>query len=251
MPGSSYAARIGDQYERQFGRPASADNPDYAQYVQTALPAMINSDRADLERSQARWGIADKLAMGAAVAIPTLGLSSILGGGASAAAPVSHSYSSPGVFSGLFGGGGTAAPAAATATQGISRLGSILTSPALQTGVNAGLGIAGMVTQSRANAQARSDALAAQTRQIELEQARLAEQARNADLDRADAKALNDRIQALEEKKFQLAQEQAQYDRTVSEETRANTAQDRAYLNDYRARIQGPAAQRMASILGF
>ncbi len=94
---SSMTDRIGRQYEQQFRRPASADDPQYAAYIKTALPQMIAADKAALEKSQGRWKTADKFAWGA-VAAPF----------AMAAAPVM----------GAFGGGAAAASAAPAAASG-------------------------------------------------------------------------------------------------------------------------------------
>lgn len=87
---SSYADRISRQFEQQFGRPADANDPAYAEYIKTALPQMIEADHASLKRSQHRWGIADKAAMAAAISLLGYGggqaLGSIFGGGGTAAA---------------------------------------------------------------------------------------------------------------------------------------------------------------------
>lgn len=240
---ASITQRLNSQYQQQFGRAPDAADPQYGEWIKTALPSIVASDRDAYERSKARWGVADKIAMGATMAGLTAGFGSILGAGAPA---VSHGYSSPGIFSNLFGAGSATAPVATAATTGgtVARLGSILGSRGFETAGNLGLGIAGMVSQNRANAQARRDTLAAQTKAIEVEQQRLALEARNADLDRADAQKLNDAIQALEQKKFALQQEQAQFERGVMEE-------DLGAKRDYRNTIQMPAARRMASILGF
>lgn len=248
---SSLADRISRQYEQHFGRPADANDPNYAAFVRTALPSTIEADRAALERSKGRWNTVAKLATGAALIPFTAGLSSILSpAAAGAAGATSGGYSSPGVFGGLFGGGATApAATAATATAGrmggwIGRLGSILSSPGAEMATNAGLALYGQRSQSKANQQARQDMLAAQAKALELEERRLAQEAQNANLDREDARALNAAIQALESKKFALQQEQAQFERGMVEE-------DRAVRNSYRTNYQEPAARRLSSILGL
>lgn len=212
-------------------------NPDgsvsYGQPVPTAASYAAGQD--DLHAQQARERAAHNrlvnLGRMASIIIPTagMGLSAAgVGAGASAAAP------------GAAGTAATVAPKVGT----IARLGSIFSSPGFEVGVNGALTGIGMIAQNRANSQARRDTIAQQTKAIELEQQRLALEAKNADLDREDARKLNDAIQALEEKKFQLAQESAQYERSVMDEERAVSA-------DYRNRIAIPAQRRMASILGL
>lgn len=94
----SMSERIGADYTRQFGKPATADNPEYQAYIQTALPQMIADDHAAYEQSKnrhLRFGTIATLAAAApfaAVAAPA-----IFGGGAAAA-----------------GGGSAAAGSAAT-----------------------------------------------------------------------------------------------------------------------------------------
>lgn len=141
------------------------------------------------------------------------------------------------------GTGATSAPTAGATTGIMSRMGSILGSKALEGGVNAGLTLYGQKSQNKANDQARKDVLAAQAKEIELEEKRLALEASNANLDREDARALNAAIQALEAKKFALQQEQTAFERSVYERGEANMA-------PYRD-VQGKALQRMSSILGL
>lgn len=231
--GSSMADRLARQYQMQFGAPPDANNPGYADFVKTAMPQMIQADRDALAKSQGRWNTVRNIAYGAA-AIPfaAAAVPALIGGGAAAGGATSAGA-----------GAGTGSAGAATAGT-LSRLGSIFSSPGLQVGANVGLSLLGLHSQNKANAQARRDALDAQTKEIELAQAQLAEQARNADLDRADAKALNDKIQELEGKKFALQQEQAQFERGILE-------QDQAAKTNYRTTIQEPAAARLRAILGL
>jgi hypothetical protein len=94
---SSLADRVGRQFEQETGREASADDPEYAAYVQRALPAMVAADKAALERSQQRWKTADKVAW-AAAAIPFAAAAApVVAGAFSGAAPAA---SVPGVVSG-------------------------------------------------------------------------------------------------------------------------------------------------------
>lgn len=163
-------------------------------------------------------------------AAPALGM----GGGAGATTLPSAS-----MYSGVSAGGG------AGATGGImARLGSIFGSKGFETVANGALALTGMKSQNKANAQARMDTLANQAKQIELAQAQLTAQTQAANLDRADAKALNDAMQKLEAQKIAIQQEQAQFERGIVEK-------DQAVKDNYRSTIQGPAAARLRSILGF
>src|SRR5690348_7228597 len=90
---SSYADRIARQYEQQFGRPADANDPHYAEYVKIALPQMIAADRAALEKSQGRWRVADRIATGASLGLLGAGIGSAFMGGGGAAAASSPEFS--------------------------------------------------------------------------------------------------------------------------------------------------------------
>jgi hypothetical protein len=152
-----------------------------------------------------------------------------------------------GVGAGATAGATAGVPSAATtgATTGtMARLGSIMSSRGLETGINSALSLFGMRAQNKANTQARKDALAMQAKEIELAQQQLATEAQNANLDREDARALNAAIQELEKKKFALAQEQAQFERGILES-------DQAAKTNYRTTMQEPAMRRMSSILGL
>lgn len=65
--GSSYSDRLATQWERQTGRKADANDPSYAAWIPEALQAMIAQDRADLQRSQSHWRVADRIATVAAL----------------------------------------------------------------------------------------------------------------------------------------------------------------------------------------
>lgn len=207
---SSYADRISRQYEQQFGRPASADDPEYATYLQTALPSMIESDRAAVQRSKNRWNTVGKIATGAA-AIPF----AMAGGSA---------------LSGLYSGVPTTAAATTGATSAgkLATLGKLFSSPGLNLGVNTGLTLMGMRSQNKAADQARTDQLAQYREGLALERQRLEMEARNADLDRADAKALNDAINELKRRELDAAEEDRSYRRGLEEarETRLQPYRD-------------------------
>ena len=144
---------------------------------------------------------------------------------------------------------------AATATSGagglMGRLGKIFSSTGFETAANAGLSLLGLRSQNKASDQARKDALANQTKMIELEQQRLAQELQNANLDREDARALNAAIQELEGKKFALAQESAQFDRENALFNRGVVEREQGAKDRYRSTISEPAAARMRSILGL
>lgn len=97
---SSLADRISRQYEQETGRPADAADPAYAEYIKTALPKMIADDRAALERSQGRWGVADKIAMGATLGLLGAGVGSALAGAGGVGAASGAGGSSAGAAGG-------------------------------------------------------------------------------------------------------------------------------------------------------
>lgn len=78
---SSLSDRVGRQYEQEFGRPADASDPQYAEYVKTALPTMMLADKAALTKTQNRWKVADKVAMAASLGVMTAGIGSAFTGG--------------------------------------------------------------------------------------------------------------------------------------------------------------------------
>src|SRR5690349_18425735 len=100
---SSYADRIARQYEQQFGRPADANDPAYAEYVKTVLPQMMAADKAALEKSQGRWRTMDKIAYGVA-AIP-FGAAALSGLGAAGAAGAPEFAASSAPFEGAVASG--------------------------------------------------------------------------------------------------------------------------------------------------
>ncbi len=199
---SSLADRIGRQYESQFGRPASADNPDYASYIQRALPEMMASDKSAIDRSKGRWNTFGKVAT-AAAAVPF----------AMAAGPALQS-----LYSGGFAAPGAATTATAAPAAGkFATLGKLFSSPGMELGVNTGLSLLGMRSQNRAADQARNDTLTQYREGLALERQRLEAETRNADLDRADAKALNDAINELKRRELDAAEEERSYRRGLEE----------------------------------
>lgn len=157
---------------------------------------------------------------------------------------------------GGLGGAGAATsaigPGATTAAKAglAARLGSIFSNPGFEVGTNAALALFGQHQQNKANTQARKDALATQAKQIELEQQRLAQEAQNANLDREDARALNAAIQDLEKKKFAIAQEQAEFERSNVLYDRGKYEQEQARLAPYR-QISEQALRRLSSMWGL
>lgn len=152
------------------------------------------------------------------------------GGASSAAAPaVSHGYSSPGIFSGVFGGSATApvvnsaAPPVARVGLG-SRLGAMFNSAGMKLGVNSALSLVGMRSQNKANDQARADTLAANREALALQRQQIEAELRNADLDRADAKAANDAMNELKRRELAAADEERQFQRSLLEQREARLA---------------------------
>jgi hypothetical protein len=227
------------------------ERADPLAFANTELPALRAQAAERLARSQARWKTADKFAYaGAAVpfafaaapALSSMFSAGGAGGGASAAAP--GGWSMPGVSAPVFGGGSGAATSPAvmsTAKVGLgSRLGSMFSSKGMDLGVNAGLSLFGMHSQKKAADQARADTLAANREAIALQRQQLEETTRNANLDRADAKAANDAINELKKRELDAAEEERAYNRSLVEQREARLA-------PYRQRGQ-QALDRLASM---
>lgn len=141
-------------------------------------------------------------------------------------------------------GAGGASLIAPAATRGaLARMSSVFSHPGFETAANTGLAIGGMVSQNRANSEARRDALAREERMLALERDRLAAEMRNADLDREDARALHAAMQENENRRFALEQERLRFEREIFE-------QDRAYREPFR-RTADLARQRLSAILGL
>ena len=124
----------------------------------------------------------------------------------------------PGVTAPVFGVGGATAPAATAATAaspGI--LSKIFTSPLAGTLVNAGTSLLGQRSQNKAADQARADTLKAQAEALALQRQQLELEARNADLDREDARALNAAINELKKRELDAAEEVRAFERTQYE----------------------------------
>lgn len=151
------------------------------------------------------------------------------GAGAGASGAAGAGWTMPGVTAPVFGGGAAtgaatgAAGAAGTAAAGTaataapSLVSRIFSSPGFATVVNAGLGIAGMRSQNRAADQARADMLAQQREAIALERQRLEMEARNADLDREDARRLNEAANELRRRELAIAEEERAWTREREE----------------------------------
>lgn len=220
--------------------------------INTAISASRRRWDAEVrQRQSAAWrrkafrtAAAGAAMFGGAAAIGAAG-----GGGGIAGMPAGYVPGWEGSMS-IIGGAAPAATGGATAAIGsgatrgaLSGLSSIFSNPGFEVATNAGLGIAGMVTQNRANSRARLDALAREERMLALERERLALEARNADLDREDQRALNAAMQENERRRFALEQERFRFERDIFE-------QDRAYREPFR-RTQELARQRLSAILGL
>lgn len=212
----SLSERLNRQYQLQFGQPATADNPNYAAWIKTALPAMVEDDRRAYERSKNRWNTVGKIA--------TTAVGGILGG-----------VAAPAAVGSIFAGGAPAAAGAATSAAGtgaataakagtMATLGKIFNSKGLDLGVNAALSLIGSKKASNAAEQARQDQLAANREAIALQRQQLEMEARNADLDREDARALNEAINRLKERELAAAEEERAYLRSKDEAREARLA---------------------------
>jgi len=206
--GSSLAARLSDQWQRQSGRPASADDPEFVAWSRTTMPQMMASDRAELERHQRNWNRVKNVATVAA-AVPfgvaaapwigsALGIGAGGGGGGAAAAGAGGSTAAGAgtgaAAIGAAGAGGAIVPATATAA-GLPwlRLSEI--------GVGAGMNLWGQRQSNRAGDRAA---------QLEAE-------------GQAAYRAALERQHALDEKRFNADEEQRRLDRAAADEERAFT----------------------------
>lgn len=157
---------------------------------------------------------------------------------AGAMAPLGFALAPGGALAGMYAGGaaggaagGVSLPEAATAGIGFSAagpatsaapgamatLGKVFSSKGAELGVNSALSLYGQHQQNKANDQARSDALRAQREAIALQRQQLEAEIRNADLDRADAKAANDALNELRRRELAAAEEERAYTRSKDE----------------------------------
>lgn len=217
----------------------AAANNRYAQHL-----ARVEANRRSFGR---KLNLFRAIGIGVPLAAAAAPLASIVGGGGgSTAAASSAGWSMPGVTAPTFAAPSIAAPAAATVARAtpsaLARLGSIFNSGGMELGVNAGLSLFGLRSQNKANNQARADAIRTQQQQIDLQLREIAERQRNADLDRDEAKRLNDQAHALQVRQLALSEGEAA-------ERRSREARDDERLAPYR-RISESAARQLASIWG-
>ncbi len=171
------------------------------------------------------------------------------GGGAGTAAS-GAGWTMPGVTAPMFGaaassavpaavGGGVTAGRAGT----MATLGRIFSSPGMELGVNAGLNLLGTRSANKAAEQARQDQLTQYREALALQRQQLETEARNADLDREDARALNAAINELKKRELDAAEEERAFSRGLIEarETR---------LAPYRG-VSESALRRLSSMWGL
>lgn len=162
-------------------------------------------------------------------------LAGLYGGGAAAPAAASGAgWSMPGVSAPVFGGAAGAATGgaggagmAATAGAGagkLATLGKLFSSPGLELGVNAGLTLLGNRSANKAADQARADQMAQYRESIALQRQQLEMEARNADLDREDARALNAAINELKKRELDAAEEERAFNRSLIEQRETRMA---------------------------
>lgn len=208
-----------------------------------------------MEADRRKMGLIRNLAMagvGGVFAAPAVG-ALFSSAPAAASGTGAAGWTMPGVSAPVFGAAGpatgavsTAATAAAggAATAGkLASLGRLFSSPGMDLAVNAGLSLVGMRQQNKAAEQARLDLLAQQREALALERQRLEMEARNADLDREDARALNEAINELKRRELAAAEEERAYVRAKDEarETR---------LAPYRGASEA-ALRRLQSLWGL
>lgn len=177
-------------------------------------------------------------------------------------------WRSAGIFASLFGGpaaysaltrgasaaaSGAAAGATRAAASGgmLSKISTVANSPGMNLGVNAALSLLGMRSQTKANDRARQELQSSQAAELALARHQLETEARNADLDRADARALNDAINELKRRELAAQEEERAYLRARDIDERAytrgrETARDQR-LEPYR-QISRHAADRLMGL---
>lgn len=165
-------------------------------------------------------------------------------------------------MAGFYSGGGGAASLPAAATEGmlpmstaagpagaatsagrLATMGKLFNSPGFELATNAGLSLVGMHAQNKANAQARADALAGQREALALERQRLELETNNANLDREEARRLNDAINELRKRELDAAEEERAFSRGLVEAREAR-------LTPYRD-ASAAALNRLRSMWGL
>jgi hypothetical protein len=205
--------------------------PDASAFYTTTLPQLQKQAADALAKSQARWGVADKIATGAALAIPTLGLGS-------AAA----------------GAGGVALPGAATAGMAPMSVAAPLASTAGKFSLSSlmdlgklGAGLYGVVAGNRANNSAQSRSLLEQQREFDQQQQMLTanEATRKAEATRvADEQSRQwNAAQQFQAQQFAAQEEQRQHDRALADAAEARKAPRRA--------LGQQALMRLSDFLGL
>lgn len=238
---SSYADRVGRQFEQQFGRPASADDPEYAAYIRTAMPQMIDADRAALARSQGRWNTVKKIAFGAAaVPFAAAAAPALFGGAAAGGATTAGSVNGLAItpYAGTVAASGTGGGSA----MGFS-LGRLLGSRGFEALANGATSLLGMRSQNNANRYATDVNARLTAEQLAMERERLAREQAAADADRADAKARWDAEQAMAARQFAASEDERAYNRQLLEAREAR----RAMYDPYRQN----AMRSLGAILGI
>ncbi len=218
----------------------AAANGQYTDYVQAAKDA-------------AKKKFLTTTAIGAGTFAAAPGLGALWSGAAPAAAGgfsagVPASIGVPASFGAPAAIGATAPVLGATS--GLNTAMGIANSNIVGTGVNALLGWFGKKSADKATDQARQDQLAANREALALQRQQLEMQARNADLDRADAKALNDAINELKKRELDAAEEERQYQREQTDYLKQKDMARETALAPYRHN-SAAAAQKLASMWGI
>lgn len=210
---SSYSDRISRDYERQYGRPADANDPQYAAYIKTALPSMIQSDKDALAKSQGRWNTVRKVAFGAA-ALPF----------AAAAAP-------------LFAGGAAASSAGAGAAVGGGATGAGMTFGNLLQLGQLGAGLGTQLYANRVNGRAANQQAVQQQNEFAQQMALLQQQ----------------NAQAQKQWEAEQAQKAQDYALALDDRNRRIKLEDdkEARRQQYRTQLGDPATMRLRDLLGL
>jgi hypothetical protein len=237
--------------------------PDANAFYTMTLPQLQRQAADALAKSQGRWKVADKIAMGAALTIPTLGIGSAIAGGATGAASVPGAVgaSSAPLGAGTVAAGGVlpsaatatgfapfaaSVPMAASAPAAASAAGHFSLSNLMDLG-KLGAGLYGVVSGNRANNSAQSHALLEQQREFDQQQQMLTanEATRKAEADRVAAESARqwNAAQQFQAQQFAAQEEQRQHDRALADAAEARKAPRRA--------IGQQALMRLSDFLGL
>lgn len=201
--------------------PVSGMADDPVVQAQMARNARAAGDYRTAIRADAGRQFRQGAITAAAVPFASAGVSAMMGGGAPTVGPGAANTgawtTSVGAPPAVTGGAATAPsviPATTPAKAGFgSKLSGFLAGPLASTIAGGLFSIGAQRSQNKAAEQARRDTLAANAEALKLQREQLELEARNADLDREDARALNAAINELKKRELDAAEEVRAFER--------------------------------------